>query len=324
MKDDKVFTDLNSEATEDVPDVAEHDLPTLLYSDANGGERNRVKGGTLYLVATPIGNLADMTYRAVKVLSEVDFVAAEDTRNSGRLLSRYGISKPMVSYHEHNKASRGEEIAERLAGGESCALVTDAGTPGISDPGEDLVRLCAGRGIPVAPLPGACAGISALAVSGLPTARFCFEGFLPVSGRERKSRLASVAAEERTVILHEAPHRLRATLADLCAAAGGERRISICRELTKLNEQVLRLTLDGAVEYYNKCEPRGEYVLVLEGASPIAGTEFWRGMDVAGHIKRYMGAGMSERDAVKAAARDRGVPKNAVYNEYVKLKNDEK
>lgn len=287
-------------------------------------EHNRVEGGTLYLVATPIGNLADMTYRAVKVLSEVDFVAAEDTRNSGRLLARYGISKPMVSYHEHNKASRGAEIADRLAAGESCALVTDAGTPGISDPGEDLVSLCAGRGIPVVPLPGACAGISALIVSGLPTSRFCFEGFLPASGRERRERLAEVAAERRTVILHEAPHRLRATLSDLREATCGERRISICRELTKLNEQILRLTLDGAVEYYDKCEPRGEYVLVLEGAAKSAETEFWRGLDIAAHVRHYIESGMPERDAVKAAARDRGVPKNAVYNEYVRLKNEEK
>lgn len=287
-------------------------------TQAAASEHNRVVGGTLYLVATPIGNLSDITYRAVKVLSEVDFVAAEDTRNSGRLLSHLGISKPMVSYHEHNKAARGPEIVARLAAGESCALVTDAGTPGISDPGEDLVRLCAENGISVVSLPGACAGIVALTVSGLPTAHFCFEGFLPVSGRERRERISAVCAEKRTVILHEAPHRLRATLGDLAKAAGGERRISLCRELTKLNEEVLRMTLAGAVEYYNNSEPRGEYVLILEGAAAVADAVCE--LSPAEHVARYMNDGMSERDAIKAAARDRGVPKNVVYNEYVKQK----
>lgn len=305
-------------------DIKNDEFATFPFDGSAVGDRNRVEAGTLYLVATPIGNLADMTYRAVKVLSEVSFVAAEDTRNSGRLLSRFGISKPMVSYHEHNKAARGPEIVERLAAGESCALVTDAGTPGISDPGEDLVRLCAAAGIPVVPLPGACAGIAALTVSGLPTAHFCFEGFLPVSGRERRERLAAVAGEERTVILHEAPHRLRTTLSDLRDAAGGERRIALCRELTKLNEEVLRLTLDGAVEYYESSEPRGEYVLVLEGGKRPEAAEFWRGLDVPAHVRHYTDARMPERDAVKAAARDRGVPKNVVYNEYVKSKNEEK
>lgn len=287
-------------------------------------ERNRVEGGTLYLVATPIGNLSDITYRAVKVLSGVDFVAAEDTRNSGRLLAHIGVSKPMVSYHEHNKASRGPEIVERLAAGESCALVTDAGTPGISDPGEDLVRLCADAKIPVFSIPGACAGIVALTVSGLPTARFCFEGFLPVSGRERRERLDAVSSEERTVILHEAPHRLRTTLSDLSEHAGGERRISICRELTKLNEEILRMTLAGAAEYYDKNEPRGEYVLILEGAARKEPAAFWSDMSPAEHVAHYISGGMPEREAIKAAARDRGVPKSNVYNEYVKQKNSDK
>lgn len=287
---------------------------------ARGDERNRVKSGTLYLVATPIGNLSDMTYRAVKVLSEVDFVAAEDTRNSGKLLALFGISKPMVSYHEHNKAARGREIADRLAAGESCALVTDAGTPGISDPGEELVRLCAERGIPVTALPGACAGITALTLSGLPTARFCFEGFLPSSGKDRRARLAAVAGEERTVILHEAPHRLRTTLGELCEAAGRERRISLCRELTKLNEEILRLTLGEAVEYYDTREPRGEYVLVLEGA-PRADKPDLDRTDIPSLVRGYTDDGMPERDAIKAAARDLGVPKNVVYNELVRLRN---
>lgn len=296
----------------------ENDLTFTISSP----ERNRVVGGTLYLVATPIGNMADITYRAVKVLSEVDFVAAEDTRNSGRLLSLLGISKPMLSYHEHNKAARGPEIAARLGAGECCALVTDAGTPGISDPGEDLVRLCADAGIPVVSLPGACAGITALTVSGLPTARFCFEGFLPTSGRERRERLDAISAEERTVIIHEAPHRLRATLADLAGHMGGERRISLCRELTKLNEEVLRMTLAAAVEYYDSNDPRGEYVLIIEGAEPKNAAGFWNDMTPAEHVAHYIGAGMSEKEAIKAAARDRGVPKNAVYNEYVKQKNE--
>lgn len=289
------------------------------------GERNKVLPGVLYLVATPIGNMSDITYRAVKVLTEVDIVAAEDTRNSGKLLSLLGISRPMISYHEHNKATRGPEIVARLCGGESCALITDAGTPGISDPGEDLVRLCAEAGVTVTSLPGACAGITALTISALPTSRFAFEGFLPASGRERRERIAELCRERRTLILHEAPHRLRTTLTDLAAAFGGGRRISLCRELTKLNEEVLRLTLDAAVEYYNSKEPRGEYVLVIEGAADAAECEaFWRDMTPAEHAAHYIAAGMSERDAIKTAADERRVSKNVVYNDYMKLKNARK
>lgn len=286
-----------------------------------GSEKNRVTAGTLYLVATPIGNLADLSERAVKVLSGVDFVAAEDTRNSARLLSFLGISKPLVSYHEHNKRESGEKIADRLEAGESCALVTDAGTPAVSDPGEDLVALCAGRGIPVTSIPGAVASITALTVSGLSTARFCFEGFLPVVKSERAERLSALAGETRTMLLHEAPHKLRATLSDLCRTMGEGRRIALCRELTKLNEEVLRMTLGDAVAYYEEREPRGEYVLVLEGAPVSAASEnaFWAKMDIPSHVRHYMDAGMKKNDAVKAAAKDRGVPKNEVYQQVLDL-----
>ena len=225
-------------------------------------DKNQVLGGTLYLVATPIGNLSDLSPRALKVLREVDFVAAEDTRNSGLLLSHFGISKPMVSYFEHNKRERGEVIAARLAGGESCALVTDAGTPAISDPGEDIVALCAERGIPVTAIPGACAAITALSVSGLPTGRFVFEGFLTTVKGDKRKRLQELSGEERTIILYEAPHKLRATLADLLAY-WGDRKVTLCREITKLNEEIIRTTLAGAVALYEETAPRGEYVLIV-------------------------------------------------------------
>lgn len=281
----------------------------------SGYEKNKTQASTLYLVATPIGNLSDLSERAVKVLSEVDFIAAEDTRNTAHLLAYLGIQKPMVSYFEHNKRERGEVICDRLAAGESCALVTDAGTPAISDPGEDLVALCAERGIPVTSIPGCCAGITALTLSGLPTGRFCFEGFLSVNKAERRRHLDSLKGETRTMIFHEAPHKLKATLEDLAATFGGDRRISLCRELTKLNEEVLRLTLAAAVEYYNENTPRGEYVLVLEGAREGSTSEaaFWTDMTVPDHVAYYMEQGMTKKDAIKAAAKDRGVPRNQVY-----------
>ena len=210
-------------------------------------EKNKVMPSTLYLVATPIGNLADMSERAIKVLSEVDFIAAEDTRNTLRLLTHFGIQKSLMSYHEHNKAERGSEIVRRLASGESCALVTDAGTPAISDPGADLVALCAGQNITVTSIPGACAGIVALTLSALATEKFCFEGFLPAQKSDRRKRLEFLKNETRTMLFHEAPHKLKATLADMAAAFGGERKITLCRELTKLNEEVIRTTLSGAV-----------------------------------------------------------------------------
>ena len=280
-------------------------------------EKNQITPATLYLVATPIGNLSDLSERAVKVLSEVDFIAAEDTRNTGHLLSYLHIQKPLVSYHEHNKRERGEQICDRLAAGESCALVTDAGTPAISDPGEDLVALCAARGIAVTSIPGCCAGITALTLSGLPTGRFTFEGFLSVNKTDRKKHLDSLKHEPRTMILHEAPHKLKATLADLRETLGESRRISLCRELTKLNEEVLRLTLAEAVAYYEENAPRGEYVLVVEGAveGDSPDEAFRTAMSIPDHVAHYVEQGMTKKDAIKAAAKDRGVAKNEVYQQ---------
>ena len=275
-------------------------------------EKNAIVGGTLYLVATPIGNLADLSERAIKTLSEVDFVAAEDTRNSGKLLSCFGISKPLVSYYEHNKKEKGEVIVSRLLAGESCALVTDAGTPAISDPGEDLVRLCAERGVAVTSVPGACAAVNALALSGLATGKFVFEGFLPVPKAERRERLEELSGEKRTMILYEAPHKLRTTLADL-KEAFGDRKIALCRELTKLNEEILRTTLDGAIAHYEEREPRGEYVLILEGGEGKKKTCFYENMTVEEHVAYYVAKGMSKMDATKAVAKDLGVPKNEIY-----------
>lgn len=282
-------------------------------------EKNKVVGGTLYLVTTPIGNMSDITYRAVKVLSEVDFVAAEDTRNSARLLRFFNINKELVSYHEHNKKSAGERILARLQGGESCALVTDAGTPAVSDPGEDLVRLCADAGIPVTAAPGVSAAVTALTLSALDTRRFVFEGFLPVGGSERAARLAALQSETRTIVLYEAPHKLRRTLTDLAEALGGEHRISLCRELTKLNEEVFRTTLADAAAYYADAEPRGEYVLILAGAVDCGVQNApWSSLSVVEHVDMYIAKGLTKSDAIKKAAKDRGVPKNVVYNEYVR------
>lgn len=279
-------------------------------------EKNRVLGGTLYLVSTPIGNLSDLSERAVKVLSEVDFVAAEDTRNSLKLLTHFGISKPMVSYHEHNKRERGEQLVERLLAGESCALVSDAGTPAISDPGEDLVALCAARGVPVTAVPGCCAGLTALTLSGLPTGRFTFEGFLPMDKKERRARLEELSFERRTMLLHEAPHKLRATLADLERTLGGERRISLCRELTKRNEEIHRTTIAGAIMHYTETEPRGEYVLVIEGGEgrrEPSPAEALCLLAPAEHVAYYETKGCKRMDAIKAAAKDRGMAKNELY-----------
>ena len=279
-------------------------------------EKNRVLGGMLYLVSTPIGNLADLSERALKVLGEVDFIACEDTRNTVRLLTHFGISRPLISYHEHNKRERGEQILERLHSGESCALVSDAGTPAISDPGEDLVALCADGGVPVTAIPGCCAGITALTLSGLPTARFCFEGFLPMDKKERRARLELLRAETRTVLLHEAPHKLRATLQDLAAALGEDRRISLCRELTKRNEEIHRTTIGGAIAHYEAQEPRGEYVLVIEGGDGTAAENpaaALLSLPPEEHVAYYEQQGMRRMDAIKAAAKDRGMPKNELY-----------
>lgn len=280
-------------------------------------EKNRIEGGTLYLVATPIGNLSDLSDRAYKVLSEVDFIAAEDTRNTGKLLSAIGISKSMTSYYEHNKKSSGEHILKKLLEGQSCALVTDAGTPAISDPGEDIVRECIDAGIKVTSVPGAAAVIVALTLSGMNTRRFAFEGFLPVKGKERKEMLSELSSEKRTLVLYEAPHKLKNTLDDLREYFGSDRRIALCRELTKLNEEVMRCTLEEAVGYYSENDPRGEYVLVIEGTKGEALGAFWQDMTVDAHIEYYISQGMKKMDAIKQVAKDRGVPKNEIYKQTI-------
>lgn len=276
-------------------------------------EKNRIEGATLYLVATPIGNLADISERAKKVLADVDFIAAEDTRNSMKLLTCYGIRKELVSYYEHNRRASGERIAARLLGGESCALITDAGMPAISDPGEDIVRLCAERGLNVTVVPGACAAVSALALSALPTGKFCFEGFLPAAGGERRRALEKLKGEERTMIFYEAPHKLRATLADMKACFGEERRIALARELTKLNEELMRTTLGEACATFEEREPRGEFVLILAGAEHGAANSELTALSVEEHIAHYLALGESKKDAIKAVAKDRGVPKSEIY-----------
>jgi len=276
------------------------------------GEKNAVIGGTLYLVATPIGNLADLSERALKVLSEVDFVAAEDTRNSGLLLSRFGISKPLISYFEHNKRERGEIIADRLEKGESCALITDAGTPAISDPGEDIVRLCGERGISVTSIPGACAAVTALTLSGLATGRFAFEGFLSGNKTDRRERFAELIGERRTMIFYEAPHHLRQTLADFLTHFG-DRKLTLCRELTKLNEEVTRTTIAAAVEEYKTREPRGEYVLVVEGCTALPALQEYP-EDIGTHVAQLETSGMTRMEAIKACAKERGIPKSVVYD----------
>ena len=279
-------------------------------------EKNKVLGSTLYLVGTPIGNLADMSERARKVLSEVDFVAAEDTRNSMKLLSLFDIKKEMVSYHEHNKKASGERIVARLLAGESCAIITDAGMPAISDPGEDLVRLCAEAGVTVSVVPGPSAVVSALALSALSTVRFAFEGFLPAQKGERRKRLEAVKHDDRTLVFYEAPHKLKSTLLDMSEIFGSDRKISLCRELTKLNEETLRLTLGDAVNYYEENEPRGEYVLVISGFDGVVPTEGGEDLTLLSpeeHVARYEAEGMKRMDAIKKAAKDRGVSKSELY-----------
>lgn len=268
--------------------------------------------GTLYLVATPIGNLSDFSPRAVETLEKVDFIGAEDTRVSVKLLNHFGIKKPLVSYHEHNKASAGQAILERLLAGESAALVTDAGMPAISDPGEDLSRLCAENGVEVIAIPGPCAAICALAVSGLPTGRFTFEGFLSANRKERREQLAALSSEERTMVFHEAPHKLRATLSDMADIFGAERKMALCRELTKLHEETMRLTTSEAVAYYEANEPRGEYVLVVAGREKVAAAELTLDDGVALVLKKRE-AGMKMKDAVRQVADDTGLNRNELY-----------
>ncbi len=272
--------------------------------------KNGIVGGTLYLVATPIGNLSDISERALMVLGNVDFIAAEDTRNTGSLLTKYGISKEITSYYEYNKKEKGIYITDRLTAGESCALVTDAGTPAISDPGEDLVRLCRERGITVTSVPGPCAAISALILSGLPTGRFVFEGFISTAKSERIQRLKELSLEERTIIVHEAPHKLKETLADLLEYFG-DRNVTLCRELTKLNEEILPFTLREANAYYETVIPKGEFIIVIEGRKEDMENAYPD--DPAEHVRMLTESGMKRMDAIKEAARLRGVPKSEIY-----------
>lgn len=273
--------------------------------------------GTLYLVGTPIGNLGDLSVRALETLRSADFIAAEDTRVTAKLLNHFEIKKPCVSYYEHNKYASGEKIVARLLTGETCALVTDAGMPAISDPGEDIVRQCAEQGIDVQVIPGPCAAIAALAVSGLPTQQFCFEGFLAVSGKTRRAHLDRLRGETRTMIFYEAPHKLLATLQDLSAAFGAERKISLCRELTKLHEEVRRTTLGEAAAYYAENPPRGEFVLVVAGAEEPAeeGCTFEGALAL---VRARMDEGLSTKDAVKQVAKLTGFAKNQLYDAILK------
>lgn len=274
--------------------------------------------GTLYLCATPIGNLGDISGRCLETLETVDLIAAEDTRRTLQLLNHFEISKPLTSYHEHNKREKGEYITGLLEEGKNVALVSDAGTPAISDPGEDLVRLCIEKNLNVTSIPGPVAAINALILSGLNATRFAFEGFLSVNKRHRKMHLASVKNDSHTLIFYEAPHKLRYTLADMKEAFGGERRIALVRELTKLHEEVIRGTIDEVIAIYEVQNPRGEYVLIVEGCIEAADEDnWWDGLSVIDHVNEYINKGMSDKDAIKQAAKDRNVPKREVYNEFV-------
>ena len=274
--------------------------------------------GELYLCATPIGNLEDMTCRCIRVLKEADVIAAEDTRNSIKLLNHFEIKTPMTSYHEFNKVEKARVLVEKMLKGETVALITDAGTPGISDPGEELVRQCIEAGIKVTPVPGAAACINALIMSGMPTRRFCFEAFLPSDKKEKADVLEQLKAEQRTIIIYEAPHRLLRTLTELESALGGMRKIAICKELTKRHEMVYRDTISGALGYYTANEPKGEYVLVIEGRSPKELLEekraAWDDMSIEEHFNMYVSQGMDKKDAMKLVAKDRGVSKRDIYN----------
>lgn len=272
--------------------------------------------GKLYLVGTPIGNLGDFSPRAVETLKEVDFIAAEDTRVTLKLLNHFDIRKPMVSYFEHNKYASGAKIFDRIAAGENCALVTDAGMPAISDPGEDIVRMCAENGVEVVTVPGPSALISAIALSALPTQRFCFEGFLSTSNKSRREHLESLANERRTMIFYEAPHKLMRTLEDMKNTFGGDRKISLCRELTKIHEQVLRTDFDGAIEYFTETPPKGEFVLVIDGA-PETKSE-WTLDDALELVEKYRAEGLSHKAACKKAAPETGFNPNELYNASLK------
>ena len=272
--------------------------------------------GKLYLCATPIGNLEDITFRVLRTLKEVDLIAAEDTRNSIKLLNHFEIKTPMTSYHEYNKIDKGMVLVEKMRQGANIALITDAGTPGISDPGEELVRMCRDAGVPVTAVPGACACVTALVISGRPTRRFCFEGFLPPDKKERTEILEDCREESRTMIFYEAPHHLKKTLQEL-AAVLGDRKITLCRELTKRFETVMPTTIFAATDYFETNDPRGEYVLVIEGKSyeekKQEAQKNWLEMPVEEHVALYESQGFDRKEAMKKAAKDRGVSKRDIY-----------
>ena len=280
------------------------------------------KTGTLYLCATPIGNLEDITYRVLRTLKEVDLIAAEDTRNSIRLLNHFEIKTPMTSYHEYNKIDKAYQLVAKMREGKNIALFTDAGTPGISDPGEDIVRICYEEGIPVTSLPGAAACITALTMSGLPTRRFAFEAFLPKDKKEHQAVLEELKTETRTIIIYEAPHHLVRTLQELSDTLGGDRRLTICRELTKRHEEKLQMTLADSLSYYEVNEPRGEYVLIIAGRSreemkkeEQAG---WEALSLEEHMAHYESQGIDRKEAMKRVAKDRGVSKRDIYQALLK------
>lgn len=280
------------------------------------------KTGTLYLCATPIGNLEDITYRVLRTLKEVDLIAAEDTRNSIRLLNHFEIKTPMTSYHEYNKIDKAYQLVAKMREGKNIALITDAGTPGISDPGEDIVRICYEEGIPVTSLPGAAACITALTMSGLPTRRFAFEAFLPKDKKEHQAVLEELKTETRTIIIYEAPHHLVRTLQELSDTLGGDRRLTICRELTKRHEEKLQMTLTDSLSYCEVNEPRGEYVLIIAGRSreemkkeEQAG---WEALSLEEHMAHYESQGIDRKEAMKRVAKDRGVSKRDIYQALLK------
>lgn len=278
--------------------------------------------GTLYLCATPIGNLEDITFRVIRILKEVDIIAAEDTRNSVKLLNHFEIHTPMTSYHEYNKFEKGRKLVERLLDGQNVALVTDAGTPGISDPGEELVKMCYEAGVPVTSLPGAAACVTALSMSGLETRRFAFEAFLPTDKKEREQILSELECETRTMVLYEAPHRLVKTLELLAKHLGAVRKVTVCRELTKRYESVFPATLGEAAAYYKENEPKGECVLVVAGKSREEIEDErkarWESMNIQEHMKVYLEQGMDKKEAMKRVAKDRGVSKREIYNQLVR------
>lgn len=273
--------------------------------------------GTLYVCATPIGNLEDMTFRVIRTLREADVIAAEDTRNSIRLLNHFEIKTPMTSYHEYNRFDKGRELVNRMLLGENVALITDAGMPGISDPGEELIRMCYEAGVPVTVLPGACACVTALVLSGQPTRRFVFEAFLPSDKKDRAEVLSRLQTETRTMVIYEAPHRLQKTLTELCGYFGGERQLSIVRELTKKHETVWQTTIAEAISVYQQEAPRGECVLVIAGRSPqeliAQARQEWEKLTISEHMAQYEAEGMEHKEAMKAVAKDRGIGKRDVY-----------